>query len=132
MEAVMAVGPGVSRATPEAKRRLLARGAENPLVRAVGRVPATLRTKLLVAFVAIAALLVVVGVLGLVALGRSNARVERLGVLQERAASAERLQTYITQFKNLLPTPAALTPSPGGPLRRHPKPPPSHSLLLPH
>src|SRR4051812_48594484 len=113
MEAVMAIGPGVSRATPEAKQRRLARGAENPLVRAVGRVPATVRTKLLVAFVAIAALLVVVGVLGLVALGRSNARVERLGALQERAARAERLQTDITQLRNLLLIRAGRTPDAG-------------------
>jgi signal transduction histidine kinase len=130
MEAVMAIGPGVSRAAPEAKRRPLARGAENPLVRAVGRVPATLRTKLLVAFVAIAALLVVVGVLGLVALGRSNARVERLGALQERAASAERLQTDITQFKNLLLTRAGFTPGAGVPLGRHAKTPTSNSFLV--
>jgi signal transduction histidine kinase len=130
MEAVMAIGPGVSSAAPEVKRRPLARGAENPLVRAVGRVPATLRTKLLVAFVAIAVLLVVVGVLGLVALGRSNARVERLGALQERAASAERLQTDITQFKNLLLTRAGFTPNAGVPLGRHAKAPTSNSFLV--
>jgi signal transduction histidine kinase len=130
MEAVMATGRGFSRTTPEAKRRPLARGAENPIVRAVGRVPATLRTKLLVAFVAIAALLVVVGVLGLVALGRSNARVERLGALQERAASAERLQTDVTQLKNLLLTRAGFTPDAGVPLGRHAKAPTSKSFLV--
>ena len=45
-------------------------GADNRLVRLVARVPATVRTKLLVAFLAIAALLVLVGVLGLRCSGR--------------------------------------------------------------
>src|SRR5580765_3242077 len=129
MEVAMAIGPGVSRATSETKRRSRA-GAENPLVRALGRIPATLRTKLLVAFVAIAALLVVVGVLGLVALGRSNARVERLGALQERAASAERLQTDIAQLKSLLATRVLVTPNAGVRLGRYAKPPPSNSFVV--
>ena len=96
-------------------------------MRAVGRAPATVRTKLLVAFIAIAALLVVVGLLGLVALSRSNARVERLGALQERAAAAERLQTDITQLKNLLLTRANFTPNAGVPLGRHAMAPPSNA-----
>ena len=45
-------------------RRVLS-GADNPLVQAVGRVPATVLTKLLVAFVGTVVLLVVLGVLGL-------------------------------------------------------------------
>ena len=67
--------------------------ADNPLVRAVGRAPVTVRTKLLVAFAVIAALLVAVAVLGLRVLGQSNARVESLGTLQRRAGTYQSLQT---------------------------------------
>ena len=62
------------------KRRLLST-AENPLVRAVGRMPAGVHVKLLVAFVGAALLVVVLGVLGLRLLGQSNERVETLGAL---------------------------------------------------
>ena len=78
------------------------RGVENPLVRAVGRLPARVRTKLLVALVGIVALFVVVGALGLRALGQSNARVERLGALQQRAAAYRGLQTGSAQIRLLL------------------------------
>jgi signal transduction histidine kinase len=77
-------------------------GADNALVRAVGRVPVKVRTKLLVAFAAIAALLVVVGLLGVRVLGQSNARVERLGTLQLRAAAYQGLQTQSQQLRQLL------------------------------
>jgi signal transduction histidine kinase len=76
--------------------------ADNRLVRAVGRVPVKVRTKLLVSFVAIAALLVVVAVLGLRFLGQSNARVESLGTLQLRAATYQSLQTQAQQLRQLL------------------------------
>ena len=58
---------------------------------AVARAPANVRTKLLVAFLVIAALLVLVGVLGLRFLGQANARVERLGTLQLRSATYQAL-----------------------------------------
>ena len=77
-------------------------GPDNPVVRAVGGAPVKLRTKLLVAFAAIAALLVVVGVLGLRVLGQSNARVESLGTLQLRAATYQSLQTQAQQLRQLL------------------------------
>jgi signal transduction histidine kinase len=51
----------------------------------VGRLPARVHTKLLIAFVGSAALVVAVGLLGLRVLGQSNDRVERLGTLQQRA-----------------------------------------------
>ena len=57
---------------------------DNPLVRAVGRLPAKVHTKLLVAFVGTAVLVVAVGVLGLRVLGQSNDSVGTLGALQER------------------------------------------------
>jgi signal transduction histidine kinase len=83
------------------RRRLLSR-PDNPLVRVVGRIPVRVRTKLLVAFVGTVVLLVVVGGLGLRALGESNARVERLGALQTRAAAYRELQTEAAQLRLLL------------------------------
>ena len=74
------------------KRRLLS-PADDPLVRAVGRVPAGVHVKLLVAFVGTALLVVVLGVLGLRLLGQSNDRMETLGTLQARAAAYGKLQS---------------------------------------
>jgi signal transduction histidine kinase len=85
-----------------AKRRRAVSGADNPLVRAVARMPWRVRTKLLVAFVGIVVLFVVVGVLGLRALGQSNARVEHLGTLQLRAATYRSIQTQANQLRQLL------------------------------
>jgi len=112
-----------------AKRRRLS-PAENPLVRRIGRAPVTVRTKLLVGFVTIAALLVVVGALGLLALGRSNARVERLGTLQGRAAAYQSLQTDVNQLADLLLARATFTPNAGRPLGQGAKTPPSISFLV--
>src|SRR6478752_1672942 len=75
---------------------------DNWLVRAVARVPANVRTKLLVAFLGIAALLVLVGVLGLGFLGQANGRVERLGTLQERSSAYDTIQTEATLLRQLL------------------------------
>ena len=75
-----------------AKRRTLSPD-DNPLVRAVGRVPAKVHTKLLVAFVATALLVVAVGVLGVRLLGQSNERVESLGELQRRSAAYSELRS---------------------------------------
>ncbi len=71
-------------------------------MRAVARAPANLRTKLLMAFLVIAALLILVGILGLRVLGQSNARVERLGTLQLRASTYQTLQTQANQLRQLL------------------------------
>jgi signal transduction histidine kinase len=81
--------------------RLLSR-ADNPLVRAVGRVPAKVHTKLLVAFVGTAVLVVAVGLLGLRVLSQSNDRVGRLGALQKRAAAYGELQSEASQVRVLL------------------------------
>ena len=83
------------------KRRLLS-PAGNPLVRAVGRVPAGVHVKLLVAFVSTALLVVVVGVLGLRLLGQSNERVEALGTLQERAFAYGKLRSDTGHVRLLL------------------------------
>ena len=87
---------------PLAGGSTLLSGADNPLVRAVGRVPVKVRTKMLVAFAGITALLIVVAVLGLRVLGQANARVESLGTLQLRAATYQSLQTQAQQLRQLL------------------------------
>ena len=61
---------------------------DNPLVRAIARLPVPLGGKLLVGIAAIALLLAVVAVLGLVALSQSNSRGERLLSLQQTSAHA--------------------------------------------
>ena len=67
--------------------------ADHRLVRAVGRLPAPVHIKLLVALVAAVLPMVVVGLLGLLVLSESNARVEELGRLQQRATAYRELQT---------------------------------------
>jgi signal transduction histidine kinase len=113
----MSIGSDAVGAQPGAKRRG-SRSAENPLVRAIGHVPVTVRTKLLAGYAGIAALLVLVGLLGLLALGRSNSRVERLGASQERAAKYKGLQTDVGQIKTLLRYRILFTPNAGQPLGR--------------
>jgi signal transduction histidine kinase len=89
--------------TPPASRRWAALvGKDNRLVRAVARAPANVRTKLLVAFLIIAALLVLVGVLGLRFLGQANSRVGGLGTLQLRSQVYDTLQTEATLLRQLL------------------------------
>jgi signal transduction histidine kinase len=83
------------------KRRLLS-PADNPFVRAAGRVPAGVHTKLLVAFVGTALLVVVLGVLGLRLLGQSNERVETLGTLQVRAFAYGKLRSDSAHVRGLL------------------------------
>jgi signal transduction histidine kinase len=75
---------------------------DNPVVRAVARVPATVNRKLLVAFVSIVVLLVTVGVLGLRVLGDSNDRIETLGKLQQRTAAYQKLETYASELRLLV------------------------------
>jgi hypothetical protein len=82
-------------------RRVLSR-ADNPLVRAVGHMPATVLTKLLVAFVGTVVLLVILGVLGLRVLGDSNDRVVKLGALQQQATAYRQLQTDAAEVRQSL------------------------------
>jgi len=77
-------------------------GGDNRLVRAVGRLPARVRTKLLVAFVGTGVLVVVVGVLGLRVLGESQDRVARLGTLEQRASAYGKLQSDASHVRLLL------------------------------
>src|SRR5215216_5834523 len=93
--------PQQGKTAGEAKRRLLSR-ADNPLVRAVARLPARVHVKLLVAFVGTALLVVVVGVLGLRLLGQANERVETLGTLQVRAFAYGKLRSDAGHVRLLL------------------------------
>jgi signal transduction histidine kinase len=93
--------PQQDTAAGASKRRLLS-PADNPLVRAIGRVPAGVHVKLLVAFVGTALLVVVVGVLGLRLLGQSNERVETLGTLQVRAFAYGKLRSDASNVRGLL------------------------------
>ncbi len=83
------------------RRRRLSRG-DNPLVRAVGRLPAKVHTKLLIAFVGTTVLVIAVGLLGLRVLGHSNERVVSLGALQERAFAYGKLQSRTSLVRELL------------------------------
>jgi signal transduction histidine kinase len=83
------------------KRRPMSPG-DYRLVRAVGRLPARVHTKLLIAFVGTAALLVAVGALGLRVLAQSNDRVSDLGPLHERAAAYGKLQSVTSNVRTLL------------------------------
>jgi signal transduction histidine kinase len=84
-----------------AKRRALSPD-DNPLVRAVGRVPAKVHTKLLVAFVATALLVVAVGILGVRLLGQANERVATLGALQQRTSAYAQLRESAESVRYLL------------------------------
>ena len=64
-----------------------------------------MRTKLLVAFLGIAALLVLVALLGLRVLGQANSRAERLGALQVRVAGYQALLVFAYQLMPEAPLP---------------------------
>jgi signal transduction histidine kinase len=88
-------------AAGQPNRRWLSR-ADNPLVRAVARLPARVQVKLLVAFLATALLVVGVGLLGLRLLGQSNERVATLGTLQDRAFGYGKLRSDALHVRLLL------------------------------
>ena len=91
----------VEGAAEPGKRRLLS-PADNPVVRAVGRVPAGVHTKLLVAFVGTALLVVAVAMLGLRLLGQSNERMATLGQFEERASAYGKLRSDARHVRLLL------------------------------
>jgi signal transduction histidine kinase len=82
-------------------RRVMSRG-DNPLVRAVGRVPLPVQAKFLVPSIATVVLLVVLGVLGLRVIGESNDRVVALGQLQQRATAYRGMQSEALEIRHLL------------------------------
>ncbi len=91
---------GREAATDEQRGRLK-RGSD-PLVQAVGRLPAKVHTKLLIAFVGTSVLLVTVGLLGQRVLGQSNERVVTLGALQRRSFAYGQLQSDASHVRSLL------------------------------
>jgi signal transduction histidine kinase len=94
--------PDVLEAPSAPRRRAALSRLSEPLGGLVARAPATVRTKLLVAFLAIAALLVVVSVLGLLVLGQANARVERLDTLQLGEARYEAIEAHAADLQQTL------------------------------
>jgi signal transduction histidine kinase len=84
------------RAATRGRRRI------DPLVRAVARLPVTVRTKLLIAFVGTSLLLVAVGLLGQLVLGQSNDRVASIRALQERAVEYGRLEAAADYLREVL------------------------------
>ena len=72
------------------------------LVRVVARVPLPIRAKQLFGSLAVAALLALVAVLGLVALGQSNSRGTELRRLQQQGVYEQLLLTDATQLKQLI------------------------------
>jgi signal transduction histidine kinase len=93
--------PRQGRPVGQPNRRWLSR-ADNPVVRAVARLPARVHVKLLVAFVGTALLVVGVSLLGLRLLGESNERVETLGTLQARAFAYGKLRSDALHVRLLL------------------------------
>jgi signal transduction histidine kinase len=86
-----------SRVAPEGRRRL-----GDPIARAVARVQANVRTKLLIAFVSTSLLLVAVGLLGQLVLGQSNDRVASVGPLQKRAVQYSQLEADAENLRGVL------------------------------
>jgi signal transduction histidine kinase len=110
--------PEVLEAPPARSRRAALRSVPAGLGRLLARTPGSVRTKLLVAFLGIAAILVVVSALGLRVLGQANARVERLDALQVRAARYQEIESHAGDLQQTLNGRAAgasnLTPYTGG------------------
>src|SRR5947209_6499184 len=92
----------VLEAPPAEPRRVAPRSSARRAFAVRMRVPGSVRKKLLVAFLAIAALLVVVSVLGLRVLGQTNARVERLDTLQLRAAAYQGIESHAGDLQQVL------------------------------
>jgi signal transduction histidine kinase len=111
--------PELLEAPPTTRRRWTALGGlKDRLVRLVARAPVKVRTKLLVAFLGIAALLVLVTVLGLQVLGQANARVDRLDTLQLRSTQYQDLEAHARDLQQTLGVrdagAPAVTPYTGG------------------
>jgi signal transduction histidine kinase/DNA-binding response OmpR family regulator len=76
----------------------------------VARIPARIRTKLLVSLAVMVAVLVIIGGLGLRVLGESNSRFGTLATLQRNAAAYRALQGQNTQLRELLAARSSLFP----------------------
>ena len=76
----------------------------------MARIPARIRTKLLVSLAVVVVVLVIIGGLGLRVLGESNARFGTLATLQQEAAAYRALQDQNTQLRELLAARSSLFP----------------------
>jgi signal transduction histidine kinase len=93
----MEIAQKPTEAAPKAQR-----SSDNPLVRAVARVPLPLGAKLLIGFAVVGALLAVGYTLGVVALGQSNSRGEQLLRLQRRAVYLQVVLTDAIQLRKAI------------------------------
>jgi len=92
----------VLEAPPGRSRRAAPDAFKERLLRIVLRTPGTVRTKLLVAFLATTALLGFVTVLGVRILAQANARVERGETIQLRYAAYQTLEAYAADLQQTL------------------------------
>lgn len=111
--------PQVVVPAPSTRRRWAAlTGARGRFGSVVARLPAKVRTKLLVSFLVIAGLLVIVSLVGLRVLGQANARVGRLDTLQLRAETYRAIQANAQDLQQAVAVRSAgastLTPYTGG------------------
>lgn len=95
-------GDELSRADRDPARGWIKWGADNLLVRAVARLPARLRTKLLAAFLIVVVLLVVVALLGLRELGQTNSRAKSIRALQTQTAAYQNLAMHAGAVEDLV------------------------------
>ena len=98
----MTVAHDAAETTPTTRQRRFSWAADNPLVRAAGRLRLPLGAKLLIGFAVVGALLAIGYVLGVVALGQSNSRGEQLLRLQRRAVYVQVVLTDATQLKQAI------------------------------
>jgi signal transduction histidine kinase len=104
--------PEVATPAPPARSRWAALGdVRGRIGWVVARLPAKVRTKLLVSFLAIAVLLVLVSLVGLRVLGQANGRVERLETLQRRAAQYTAIEASTDALRQTLGARTAGTPT---------------------
>src|SRR3954447_25972160 len=102
---------GVQESLPARKWRAAAWPLREALPPLRPLAPGNVRTKLVVAFLTIAALLVILTVLGLRVLGQANARVERLDILQLRSATYQALEAHAADLQQTLGARAAGDPT---------------------
>jgi signal transduction histidine kinase len=101
---------------PSAGQRPDSSASDNPLVRTIARVPLPIGAKQLFGTFVVAALLALVAVLGVVALGQSNSRGDELVRLQRRATYEQRLLTDTRQLHRAFVYLQGAAPRPNSPV----------------
>jgi signal transduction histidine kinase len=95
----MEIAPEAAEASPAAPQRRI-RTTDNPIMRAVARLPLPLGAKLLIGFALVAGLLGLIAALGLAALSQSNSRGAELRRLQQEAVYEQRLLGDASQLQS--------------------------------